>query len=65
MTTAVITINLSKSGFEDDAEQELARILHDLAWGIENGGWADKPLVLCDRDYNQVGTFHVSEEARA
>ena len=65
LITAVITINLSKSGFEDNAEQELARILTELAWDIENGGWADKPLILYDRDYNQVGTFRLSEEARA
>lgn len=61
MAQITITINTSNEAFETHAEWELARILRELAKGIE-GGSIDDDIKLRDINGNEVGQLTVSDD---
>ena len=60
---AIIEIDMTSAAFEDNPEEELGRILHELATSIEKGSWSDKPRKLYDADLYPTGSFRVTEDA--
>ncbi len=50
---------MNNAAFEDMPEREAARILRDLANGVENGALEGK---LKDANGNTVGEFHFNRE---
>lgn len=61
MATLTITIDTDNAAFEDQPEYEVARILRELANGIEKG-YIDDNSSIRDRNGNTVGQLTTEEE---
>ena len=62
MESITININTTNQIFVEQGEQELARILRDLADGIESGAIDEQGAMIHDLNGNLVGTLTIENE---
>ncbi len=57
MQSITININTTNQIFVEQGEQELARILRELADGIESGAIDEQGTIIRDLNGNRIGTL--------